>query len=206
MPSGLATHFLEVGGLADALPFAGVPTGASASTSSSSSLSALCGAASASSSTAIVDSVTHSMKTAFVEFSRAFTTASATDTYAPDENPQMFQPKSAITVGSGYWVSSGDHNECDIVSYTAMLKKRHRAKGIKINWAYAPGDVRIRISTDCKHFKDSVCWKPVGADRSKVTFESDYQFDRPQKICGVRIDMGKPGPWKYMGINHVGLF
>lgn len=53
-----------------------------------------------------------------------------------------FSPEKALSRGSGYWCSEGNHRKEDLVSWTGRLKTRRLVEGIEINWAYAPGKGR----------------------------------------------------------------
>ncbi|CAD7936240.1 unnamed protein product [Amoebophrya sp. A25] len=140
--------------------------------------------------------------TSFLRFNKPFTDAEASSTYENGNNP-MFGAKRALDPGGGYWVSDGQHTRDEIVSMQASLRHRHRANGVRVNWAYAPGMVRVRVSGDGKHFSDSMCWtKTASPDES---FEEVLMFDRPRNIKAVRVDMKEPRAYKYFGINQMAL-
>lgn len=50
-----------------------------------------------------------------------------------------FSPDKALSRGSGYWCSEGNHRKEDIITWTGRLKTRRSVEGVEINWAYAPG-------------------------------------------------------------------
>ena len=83
--------------------------------------------------------------TSFLEFAKPFFNANASNTYEDGKNPQ-FSAKRALDPGGGYWVSDGTHGPEEVVSYEAHLRHRHVAKGVRINWAYAPGRRRFHQS------------------------------------------------------------
>jgi len=139
-----------------------------------------------------------------LSFSKPFIKASATSTYEKEGSPGMYSAEMALGNGSGYWVSEGDHGEEDTVSFEGQLKHRHRANGVRINWAYAPGQVRVRTSGDGKHFGDSICW--TKENNNEETFEEFLKFDRPRNVQAIRIDMKEPRPWRFFGINNASLY
>ena len=146
----------------------------------------------------------HGHSVSFIEFNKPFIAADSSSTYTPGDNATLYNAKGAIQQGSGYWASDGTHSEDEVVSWTGYLKHRHNANGVRINWAYSPGSVRIRVSGDGKRFKDSVCWRK--SKRMEVVYEEFIPFDRSQKIKAVRIDMKNPRPWKYFGMNHISMY
>eukprot|EP00392_Amoebophrya_sp_AT5.2_P003845 g3850.t1 len=140
--------------------------------------------------------------TSFLTFNKPFVKAEATNTYDNGANPN-FGASRALDPGGGYWVSDGQHGKQEVVSFTGMLKHRHRAKAVRINWAYAPGLARVRVSGDGKHFGDSICWtKTTVPDES---YEQVLEFDRPRNVMAVRVDMKEPRAYKYFGINQMSL-
>ncbi|XP_026191628.1 uncharacterized protein LOC34617422 [Cyclospora cayetanensis] len=54
-----------------------------------------------------------------------------------------FSPEKALSRGSGYWCSEGNHGKQDVVSWTGRIKTRRLVEGIEINWAYAPGKAQF---------------------------------------------------------------
>lgn len=139
--------------------------------------------------------------TSFLKFSKPFWEAKASNTYLAGENPS-YTAERGLDPGGGYWVSDGQHGADEIISYQANLRHRHRGSGIRVNWAYAPGLVRVRVSGDGTHFEDSICWKKQREGTEEVSLE----FDRPRNIQAVRIDMKKPYGYKFFGINQVALW
>lgn len=160
------------------------------------------GGGSAAPDTALPIGVRH-RNTTFLTFGKPFVEASATNSYDNGENP-MFSAKRALDPGGGYWVSDGMHSGEDVISVTLKLHHRHRSSGVRINWAYAPGMVRVRYSSDGEHFGDSICWRKL--KNPEEAFEEQIPFDRPRNIMAVRIDMKQPRAYKYFGINQAALF
>jgi len=134
--------------------------------------------------------------------------AEATSTYeggpgtgAPLLN--MFHSRRALTPGTGYWCSTGDHRPNDMVSWSAKLHRRRQVSGIKLSWAYSPGEVRVRASPDGVHWNEVVGWhKPKDGE---VSFEEDMLFDRARNVMAVSVDMRHPRPWNFFGINQAVL-
>jgi len=74
---------------------------------------------------------------------------------------------------------------------------------MKISWAYAPGEVRIRTTPDSLHWDTVVDWhKPL---KDEVSFEEDLIFDRARNVMAVNVDMKHPKDWGYFGINQATL-
>lgn len=61
-----------------------------------------------------------------------------------------FSAERALSRGSGYWCSEGNHRKNDVVSWTGQLKTRRMVEGIEMHWAYAPGKGRI-FESICEH-------------------------------------------------------
>jgi len=62
---------------------------------------------------------------------------------------------------------------------------------MKISWAYAPGEVRLRTTSDGIHYDTVVDWhKPL---RDEVSFEEDLIFDRQRNIMEVNVDAQAEG-------------
>eukprot|EP00927_Polykrikos_kofoidii_P062880 TRINITY_DN57681_c0_g1_i1.p1 TRINITY_DN57681_c0_g1~~TRINITY_DN57681_c0_g1_i1.p1 ORF type:complete len:235 (-),score=15.96 TRINITY_DN57681_c0_g1_i1:138-842(-) len=139
-----------------------------------------------------------------IHFHAPIDDARATSTYSPDyHTPTVDSPWSAqqaLKPGTGYWCSKGRHQDDDVVTWTGRMKRRRPATGIKISWAYAPGEVRVRTSPDLIHWDTAADWhKPAKDD---VSFEEDIFFDRQRNVFQVKVEMRKPQPWNYFGINQ----
>jgi len=142
-----------------------------------------------------------------IHFHAPIDSAFATSTYTNALNgggpSNIYGPARALAPGSGYWCSSGHHNKSEIVSWKGFLHKRRPISGMKISWAYAPGEVRVRTTPDTLHWDTVVKWhKPL---KGEVSFEEDLVFDRPRNVMAVNVDMRKPKDWGYYGINQATL-
>lgn len=135
----------------------------------------------------------------------AFDEASASSTYSMgnlDGSP-AFNAQQALSGGSGYWCSSGSHSTGQVVTWTGVLNSRRTALGIKIDWAYSPGEVKVLISQDGSSFEEAKCWQP--GSRGEVAYAESIMFDSPSTVKAVAISMRSPLSWGYFGINSVAL-
>ena len=91
----------------------------------------------------------------------SFDSASASSTYSSDNlaGSPGFAAQQATGAGSGYWCSSGQHGAGQSVTWTGVLNVRRQAVGVKINWAYGPGQMKILGSADGANFKEILCWR-----------------------------------------------
>lgn len=139
-----------------------------------------------------------------IHFHAPIDSADASSTYTDDGDvPIAFQPKMALRAGTGYWCSAGHHKPEDVVTWTGKLRKRRPVTGIKVSWAYAPGEVRVRATPDGLRWHDVVSWhRPV---QGGVSFEEDMLLDRPRNVMEVKIDMRHPREWRYFGLNQATL-
>nr|PIM02370.1 LCCL domain-containing protein [Toxoplasma gondii COUG] len=131
-------------------------------------------------------------------------TAEASSVY-PSVGPngmREYSPDKALTKGSGYWSSEGNHKN-EVVSWTGILTNRRTFNGININWAYAPGKVSIAVSFDGKEpFHEVVPFQDVNGP--SAAFEQQVTFPHPIRLKAVRILM-KNARYEYFGINLVQL-
>jgi len=127
-------------------------------------------------------------------------TTSAAQLRNPAKSP--FSARQALAPGSGYWCSTGNHQPDQIVTWQGALRKRRKASGFKVSWAYAPDEVRVRTTPDGMHWEDVVKWHHP---ENKVSFEEDMLFDRPRNVMNVKVDMRGAKPWGYFGINQATL-
>ena len=67
----------------------------------------------------------------------AFDGASASSAYLGTGD---FGPAAAISGGSSYWSSSGNHADGKPVAWTGVLNVRRKAFGVKVNWSVALRD------------------------------------------------------------------
>eukprot|EP00435_Cladocopium_sp_Y103_P025086 s1646_g6.t1 len=77
-----------------------------------------------------------------------------------DDLTSPFSSKQALHPGSGYWCSSGRHDPEELVVWTGIMHKRRKVRSLKVSWAYAPGQVRVRSTADGRH------WETVRAPRA----------------------------------------
>jgi len=83
------------------------------------------------------------------------------------------------------------------------LNSRRLALGVKVDWAYAPGEVKILTSSDGANFEEAKCWQ--SSTRAEVAFEESFMFDAPRNVKAVAITMRSPQSWGYFGINSAAL-
>ena len=72
-----------------------------------------------------------------------------------------------------------------------------------MDWAYAPGEVKILTSSDGANFDEVQFWQ--SSARAEVAFEETLMFPTPQSVKAVTIAMRSPQSWGYFGINSVAL-
>ena len=89
------------------------------------------------------------------------------------------------------------------VTWTGLLNSRRTALGLKVDWAYAPGEVKIMTSSDGANFEEAKCWQPTG--RGEAAFEESFMFDAPRAVKAVAIAMRGSQSWGYFGINSAAL-
>ena len=75
--------------------------------------------------------------------------------------------------------------------------------GLKIDWAYSPGEVKILTSSDGANFEEAKCWQ--SSTRAEVAYVETFMFDTPLNVKAVTISMRSPLSWGYFGINSVAL-
>lgn len=61
-----------------------------------------------------------------------------------------YAPDKALSKGSGYWSSEGNHRN-EVVSWTGTINSRRTVDAIEINWAYAPGKGKSRDVSSAGH-------------------------------------------------------
>jgi len=140
-----------------------------------------------------------------LEQNLAFDEASASSTYSAgnlDGSP-AFNAQQALSGGSGYWCSSGGHSAGQVLTWTGVLNARRTALGVKIDWAYSPGEVKVLISKDGSSFEEAKCWQP--GSRGEVAYAESVMFDSPSMVKAVAISMRSPLSWGFFGINSVAL-
>lgn len=128
-----------------------------------------------------------------------FDSATASSTYAA----RAFTADKAATVGAGYWCSSGGHLPSQAVVWTGALSVRHRAVGVKLHWAYAPGEFKVLTSAGGGNFEEAACWR--APSQSEASFTESVMFDSPRSVQALTVSMRDPRPWQYFGLNAVSL-
>ena len=73
---------------------------------------------------------------------------------------------------------------------------RHAA-GLKIDWAYAPGQVKVLTSSDGANFEEARCWQ--SSTRGEVAYEESFMFDAPRSVKAVTVVMRSRRPHAPMG-------
>jgi hypothetical protein len=99
--------------------------------------------------------------------------------------------------------SSGSHGAGQSVTWTGVLNSRRLALGLKLDWAYSPGEVKVLTSSDGSNFEEAKCWQ--SSSRSEVAYEESIMFDAPMNVKAVTIAMRSPQSWGYYGINSAVL-
>jgi len=129
----------------------------------------------------------------------SFDGASASSAYSKDG----FAADQALTTGSGYWCSSGSHSASQVVTWGGTLNARRKAVGVKLNWAYGPGEFKVLSSIDGGNFEEAARWRP--ASRSDASYEETIMFDGARDLKALIVVMRSPMPWGYFGLNGVKL-
>ena len=83
------------------------------------------------------------------------------------------------------------------------MHSRRVALGVKVDWAYSPGEVKVLTSSDGANFEEAKCWQP--STRSEAAFEQTFMFDAPRNVKAVTMAMRSPQSWGYFGINSAVL-
>ena len=87
--------------------------------------------------------------------------------------------------------------------WKGIVHSRRIALGVKVDWAYAPGEVKILTSSDGANFEEAKCWQ--SSTRPEAAYEESFMFDAPRNIKAVTVAMQAPQSWGYFGINSVSL-
>jgi len=135
----------------------------------------------------------------------AFDAASASSTYSMGNlvGSPAFGAQQALSGGSGYWCSSGGHAAGQSVTWTGILHSRRIALGVKVDWAYAPGEVKVLTSGDGANFGEAKCWQ--SSTRSEAAFTETFMFDAARNVKALTLAMRSPQSWGYFGINSAAL-
>ena len=84
-----------------------------------------------------------------------------------------------------------------------MLHARRTGLGVKVDWAYSPGEVKVLTSSDGSNFEEAKCWQ--SSTRAEVAYAETIMFDAPLNVKAITISMRSPSSWAYFGINSVAL-
>lgn len=135
----------------------------------------------------------------------AFDSAKSSSTYSAGNlaGSPDFAAARALDSGSGYWCSAGHHAADQAVSWTGALNVRRKVIGLKINWAYSPGEVKILTSPDGANFEEARCW--TASARDGVAYEESVMFDSARNVRAVTIAVRGPKEWSFFGINEAVL-
>ena len=87
---------------------------------------------------------------------------------------------------------------------TGVLNSRRVALGSKVDWAYAPAEVKVLTSSDGANFDEARCWQ--SSTRVEVAFEESFMIDAPRRVKAVsgrrRWSLCLPLP---PGAGHLGV-
>ena len=87
------------------------------------------------------------------------------------------------------------------MTWTGSLNSRRVALGVKVNWAYASGEVKVLASSDGANFEEVKCWQ--SSSRKEVAFDESFMFDEEsqssseliiQELVQQRVANGIPRP------------
>ena len=84
-----------------------------------------------------------------------------------------------------------------------MLSARRKALGVKLDWAYSPGEFKILLSSDGANFAEAACWRP--AARGDVAYSEYVMLDAPAAVQAMTVVMRGPRSWGYFGLNSASL-
>merc|ERR1712190_13326 len=112
----------------------------------------------------------------------SFDAASSSSTYSAGSASgyPAFAASQALSPSSGYWCSAGSHAPEEVVSWTGVLSARRKALGVKLDWAYSPGEFKILLSSDGANFAEAACWRP--AARGDVAYSEYVMLDAPAAV------------------------
>lgn len=135
----------------------------------------------------------------------AFDMASATSIHpSSGAAPGVYDAEEAILPSGSYWCSSGRHAVGHAVTWTGTLESKHVALGIRVHWAYAPGELKVLISADGANFHEQRGWHRPSRDEMK--YEQWLMFDAPVVVRAVALLMRSPRSWSYFGLSRVAVF
>lgn len=135
----------------------------------------------------------------------SFDGASASSTYSAGSASgyPTFAAPQALAPSSGYWCSAGSHAPEEVVSWTGVLGARREVLGLKLDWAYSPGEFKILLSADGANFAEAACWR--AAARSDVAYAEYVMFEAPVAVAAVTVVMRQPRAWGYFGLNSASM-
>jgi len=128
-----------------------------------------------------------------------FQTAKATSAFSSG----AFPAADALSAGSGYWCSSGNHAHGERVAWIGSVAAEPVVAGVSIDWAYGPGEFRIMTSTDGGNFQESAGWR--AASREEESYREIVMFDSPKKVKALQVVMRSPRSSGFFGINGISL-
>ena len=131
----------------------------------------------------------------------SFDAASASSTYTGESFGHA--AGQAIVPGAGYWCSSGAHTLGQVVTWTGMLDAQRSVSGINLNWAYAPGELKVLVSADGANFDEQQGWEQL--TRGEMAYAHTVMFSAPVVVRAVALVMRLPRPWVYFGLNQAAL-
>ena len=74
------------------------------------------------------------------------------------------------------------------MTWTARLSSARSLEAIQINWAHAPGELRVLTSPDGSNFEEAACWRKTG--KADDSFVETLEFNRTgvvakrNELCG----------------------
>jgi len=89
------------------------------------------------------------------------------------------------------------------VTWTGQLAARQTGLGLKVQWSYAPGEVKVLTSSDGSNFEEAACWRSAG--REDVAYGESIMFETAKAVKAVTVVMRAPQPWAYYGISFAAL-
>jgi hypothetical protein len=130
----------------------------------------------------------------------SFDTAIASSVYTAGDTSvsPAFGAAQATIPGVGYWSSSGSHAVDDVVSWTGVLSATRKISGIRLVWAYSPGEYKLLVSTDGANFMEARPWETIS--RNEVSFTESIMFE-PKYVKVVSVVMRHPRAWGYFGLS-----
>ena len=158
-------------------------------------------------------------KEMFVPFAKL--SADSTYIHTKDNVVEKFEPKNVI-MAELFWCSAGDHGLREEVKFYIEFERNFRLNAMWINWAFAPGEFRVRFSNDNKRFYDlfdgfrysikdgdvdwwkSILSNPIIRWKYK-SFDERINFENPIWAKYVEITMRIPVN-QYFGIYKVEFY